>query len=139
MADGQGVGTILDDDLAHVSMTGDPQIIEGSAGTTSAVFTVTLSTPTAFTVTMDYTTVDGVVDSAEAGSDYEAISGTLTFAPGETVKLITVNVYGDTIEEPDEMFGVRLINVDPLNMLGGTIYTTIVNDDFQVYLPLVTR
>ncbi|MFL7791133.1 MAG: Calx-beta domain-containing protein [Anaerolineae bacterium] len=139
LADGQGVGTILDDDLANVSMTSDLQIIEGGAGTTSAVFTVTLSTPTAFTVTMDYTTIDGVVDSAEAGSDYEAISGTLTFAPGETTKLITVNVYGDTIEEPDESFGVRLSNVDPLNVLGGTIYTTIINDDFQVYLPLVMK
>jgi hypothetical protein len=139
LADGQGLGTILDDDSANVYITGDPQIIEGDAGTAPAVFTVTLSMPTAFTVTMDYVTVDGIVDGALAGSDYEAISGTLAFAPGETVKLLTVNVYGDTTEEPDERFGVELSNFDPIDKSPTASYTTITNDDFHVYLPLVIR
>jgi hypothetical protein len=140
LVDGQGMGTILDDDQANLSMTtGDSHIIEGNAGTTTVVFTVTLSTPTAFTVTVDYATGDGGINSATAGSDYEAISGTLTFAPGETIKLINVTIYGDTTEEPDEMFDVTLSNADPINMPTITASITIINDDFRVYLPLITR
>ena len=138
LADGQGLGTILDDDLATVSIASIPQVIEGNVGTTAVVFTVTLSTPTAFTVTVDYATRDGY-NSAAAGSDYEAISGTLTFAPGETMTFIHVNVYGDTIEEPNEIFLVSLSNAHPINILATTSIATIINDDFYVYLPLVIR
>jgi hypothetical protein len=138
LADGQGLGTILDDDLAVVSISASPQVIEGDAGTTPAVFTVTLSTSTAFTVTVDYATEDGY-EGAVAGSDYEAISGTLSFSPGEMVKLINVNVIGDTIVEPDERFLVRLSNPDPISAGANASNATIVNDDFRVYLPLVIR
>jgi hypothetical protein len=139
LADGQGLGTILDDDLATVSMTaGNPQVIEGDAGMKTVVFTVTLSTSTAFTVTVDYTTADGY-NGAVAGSDYEAVSGTLTFAPGETIQLINVNIYGDTIDEPDESFTVRLSNADPISTYINVSIATIINDDFRVYLPLVMR
>jgi hypothetical protein len=138
LADGQGLGTIQDDDLAKVSIAGNPQVVEGDVGTKTATFTVTLSTPTAFTVTVDYATKDGY-NSAEAGSDYEAISGTLTFAPGITVQLINVNVYGDTIDEPNEEFQVTLSNANPINIQANTSYATIINDDFHVYLPLITK
>src|SRR6185503_10578163 len=57
-----------------------------------------------------WTTVDG---TAVAGSDYEAASGTITFAPGEVAKTITVNVIGDYDREADEDFFVRLS--DPVN------------------------
>ena len=50
-------------------------------------FTVTLSAPSASTVTVDYATVDG---SAAAPGDYAAATGTLTFTPGQTGKPITV-------------------------------------------------
>jgi chitinase len=138
LADGQGLGTILDDDLAVVSISAGPQVIEGDAGTTTAVFTVTLSRATAFTVTVDYATADGY-NGAEAGSDYEAISGTLTFVPGETIKIITVTIYGDTTVELDETFLVRLSNPDPINTGANASIATIINDDFRVYLPLVIR
>lgn len=138
LADGQGLGTILDDDVATVAMAAVPQIVEGDVSTTTVVFTVTLSTPTAFTVTVDYATQDGY-NGAEAGSDYEAVSGTLTFAPGETVRLISVNVFGDTTDEPDETFLVRLSNADPISIQVNTAIATILNDDFRVYLPLVIK
>jgi len=140
LVDGQGLGTILDDDKANVSITTDDSyVIEGNVGTTTAVFTVSLSTPTAFTVTVDYATGGGGINGATAGSDYEAVSGTLTFAPGETLKLINVTIYGDTTDEPDEEFYVTLSNADPINMPVTVAPVTIIDDDFQVYLPLVIK
>ena len=44
------------------------------------------------------------------GSDYEAASGTLTFAPGETSRSIIVAINGDTDNEPHETFVVDLSN-----------------------------
>ena len=62
-------------------------------------------------VSVDYTTVDtGAAGVATANVDYLPTAGTLTFAPGETTKTITVDVLGDTIDEPDETFFVDLSN-----------------------------
>jgi hypothetical protein len=56
-------------------------------------------------VTVSFSTRDG---AANAPSDYVATSGTLTFAPGELIKQITVLVNGDTTSEPIEFFFVDL-------------------------------
>ena len=81
---------------------------EGNAGTTPFVFTVSLSEPSATPITVDFSTRNG---TALAGSDYIATSGTLTFAPGEVTKQITVLVNGDTVAEEIEVFFVDLTNV----------------------------
>ncbi len=73
---------ILDDDGAGNDLglfVSNPVIVEGDAGTNSAVFTLDLSRPLAAGLTVAYTTRDG---SAEAGTDYTATSGTATFASG---------------------------------------------------------
>ena len=57
------------------------------------------------TVTVAYATANG---TATAGSDYQAASGTLTFAAGETSKTITVLVNGDRLAESNETFFVNL-------------------------------
>ncbi|XP_054166313.1 sodium/calcium exchanger 1-like [Oppia nitens] len=57
------------------------------------------------TILIDYTTEDG---TAKSGSDYEAISGTLSFGPGEQHKQISVKIINDDIYEEDENFYVRL-------------------------------
>lgn len=54
-----------------------------------AVFTVSLSSTYAADVTVDYATAD---QTATAGVDYTAVSGTLTFAPGETSKTVVVPI-----------------------------------------------
>jgi hypothetical protein len=54
---------------------------------------------------MPFRTADG---SANADQDYIAKPGTLTFAPGETTKTITIEVNGDSEEEADETFYVDL-------------------------------
>jgi hypothetical protein len=83
------------------------ELPEGNTGTTAFVFTVALSESSAAPVTVDYSTRNG---TAQAGSDYAATSGTLTFAPGEVTKQITVLVNGDTTREEIEEFFVDLTN-----------------------------
>lgn len=80
----------------------------GNAGTTPFAFAITLSAPSPLTVTVNYATTDGTATVADA--DYQATSGTLTFAPGETTKTVTVLVDGDSKVEPDETFTVALTN-----------------------------
>jgi hypothetical protein len=83
------------------------ELPEGNAGTTPFVFTVALSQPSTAPVTVNFSTRNG---TAVAGSDYIATSGTLTFAPGELTKQITVQVNGDTVAEEIEVFFVDLTN-----------------------------
>src|SRR5262245_50319814 len=64
----------------------DVSVTEGNDGTTSAVFTVTLSRASSQTVTVNYATADG--SATTANNDYMAASGTLTFAPGQTSQTI---------------------------------------------------
>src|SRR5581483_8422445 len=101
---GVAIGTITDDDQPAVSI-GNVTANEGNSGTTSFTFAVTLSAPSANTVTVDYATFDG---SATAPGDYAATSGTLTFSPGQTAKQIVVAVTGDTTVETSETFTVNL-------------------------------
>ena len=83
---------------------------EGNSGTAEAVFNVRLSAPSGKPVTVNYNTNDG---EAMSGVDYQPASGTLTFAPGETAKTVTVLVNGDTAPEPDENFELNLFG--PVN------------------------
>src|SRR5437867_1833698 len=103
IADGQGVVTISDDD-PNLDIN-DVTVSEGNTGTTLCNFMVTLSLTSTQTVTVDFATVD---DTASAGSDYQAVAGTLTFAPGETNKTVIVKVNGDRLAEPAEYFNVNL-------------------------------
>jgi len=64
----------------------DATVVEGA---TDLGFLVVLSETSASTVTVDYTTLDG---TAVDGDDYQAASGQLSFAPGETRKTVTVSV-----------------------------------------------
>ena len=72
-----------------------------------AALAVELSQASTDAVTVDYATSD---ITAEAGDDYTATSGTLTFAAGETVMAIIVPILDDAIYEPTERFDVTLSN-----------------------------
>lgn len=103
------------------------RINEGNVGTTPLVFTMTLSAASTDPVTVDYATVSG---TATAGSDFLAVSGTLSFAPGETVRTITVDVISDTLHEADETFSVVLANASAnARIVAGSATGTILNDD----------
>ena len=70
-------------------------------------FAVTLNRAAAEQVSVDYATADG---TATAGSDYTAVSGTLTFAPGETAKTVSVAILDDAVDEGKETFKLKLSN-----------------------------
>lgn len=74
---------------------------------------VTLTGPSCSTIKVDYNTSDG---TADAGADYVAESGSLTFTPGQTSKWINVAIVDDDDYEPNEHFYVMLkhhVNVIP--------------------------
>ncbi|MFZ1401156.1 MAG: Calx-beta domain-containing protein [Candidatus Promineifilaceae bacterium] len=141
IADSQGTGTITDDETAVISLSFGPQVAEGDSGTKTAVFTVTLTHPASFPITVDYATEDGFGDDgADAGSDYEAKSGTLTFNPGTDSLPINITIYGDETAEPDERLAIRISNGNPAPILASVAYGDILNDDnMKVYLPMIVR
>lgn len=104
----------------------DTAVTEGNSGSAPATFTVSLSGPSKGTVNVDYATADG---TATAPGDYTATSGTLTFAPGETSKQVSVPVVGDTVSEPDERFTLNLSNATGATIADGVGTGIILNDE----------
>ncbi len=126
LADGTARGTILNDDVLPSLSIADAQLAEGNAGTREMVFTVTLSQPAAGPVTVAFATRDG---TALAGSDYNAATGTLSFAAGETSKTIAVTLRGDTADEIDESFELALSGLTGASFARTSALGTIQNDD----------
>ncbi len=131
VGDGQGLGTIINDDAPPSISTSNVSVTEGNSGTVNAVVTVTLSAASGQTVTVNYATADG---SATAPSDYTAASGSLTFAPGQTSRTITILVNGDTTPEANETFTVGLSGATNATIGVATSVVTITNDDVPVVL-----
>ncbi|NOS70945.1 MAG: LEPR-XLL domain-containing protein [Verrucomicrobia bacterium] len=108
-------------------------VVEGSAGLTEMLFTVTLSNPSSTTVTVCYeSSPDFGVHGADRILDFATVSWSLTFLPGQTTQTIRVQVVGDTVYERDyETFSVLLdlphnATIDPLHQTGTG---TIIDDD----------
>lgn len=89
-----------------------------------AQFVVSLAAPSTQAVSVQYATSNG---TAAGGSDYAPTAGTLTFAPGETRKTISVVVFGDTVLEGNESFLVTLSSPTGATITDGTGAGTIVN------------
>lgn len=128
IADDRGVGTIVDDESnpAAIIISNDTQV-EGNP----EEFFVRLSNPVSDTVTVQYYTID---DTAIADEDYDPVPSTdpitVTFAPGEIEKIITIDTVEDVIAEPDETFSVILENVTgPAVILDDEGVGTILDDD----------
>ncbi|HEY1379633.1 MAG TPA: Calx-beta domain-containing protein [Gemmataceae bacterium] len=119
-----------------ISVTDAPAVTEGNTGTRTATFTVTLSAPSTQPVTVAYATGNG---TATAGGDYQAASGTLTFAPGETTKTITVPVLGDRLGEANETFVVNLSSPTNAIITDGQGAGTILDDEPRVSIGDVTK
>jgi hypothetical protein len=103
----------------------DVAVAEGNSGSGYVVLTASLSAPSTKTVKVDYKTANG---TAVAGGDYGAVSGTLTFAPGQSRATFGVLVHGDTQAEPDETFSVRLTNARNATIADGTAVLTLLDD-----------
>lgn len=127
IADGQGIGAIVDNE-PWISI-GNVSKKEGNGkGTTLFTFTVKLSTAYDQAVTVSYRTVNGTATTGD--SDYLAKTGTLTFAPGETTKTITIEVRRDKKREANETFYVDLFDNSGNSLLNKSRgIGTILNDD----------
>ena len=128
IADGTAIGTITNDDTAPLPAlsVADATVSEGNSGVKDLAFTVSLSAAATGPVTVAYVTNNG---TATAGSDYTAASGTLTFAAGETSKVVHVQVSGDTAVEGNETLTLTLASPSGATIADGTAIGTITNDD----------
>ena len=125
-------GIIQDDDLNHAYVRFNPMgasyhsIVEGQSGSTPVSFSILRATADSNETMVvnwkvygphwfDYPYVDGA-DFLGGKSDSEGgtrPSGSVTFAPGEDVKVITLHIAGDTQIEPDEEILVQISSGDP--------------------------
>lgn len=129
IGDAQGIGTINNDDSPPVGTLSinDVAVVEGNAGTTNLIFTVTRSAGSFGAVGATWTVANGTTNAADFSG---ALSGTVSFADGETTATITVAVAGDTAFETNETFTVNLSSPT-----GGATITdisgagTVTNDD----------
>jgi uncharacterized repeat protein (TIGR01451 family) len=76
-------------------------VVEGTGGTSSAVFQALLSRPSTGLVSVSYTTTP---ITATVGVDYVTTSGTLSFAPGTVSASFEVPIVTDSVVEDDELF-----------------------------------
>ena len=107
----------------------DVPVSEGNSGTTTANFTVSLSSASSQTVTVNYATAD---NTAHAGSDYVNATGTLTFTPGQTSQNISVGINGDVLNEDTVSFNVNLTSPTNATISDNQGVGTIVDDDAPV-------
>lgn len=135
LADSQGSVTIVDDDTTGGGGGGgtptisisDVTIGEGDSGLTPATLVITLSQASSQPVTVDYTTSDS--SATFNGSDYQSRSGTLVFNAGETTKNLELNVVGDAVDEPNEIFHLNLSNASNATIAVAQGDVTIFDDD----------
>jgi len=124
--------------VLHVELAPGYSTIQLSSATYSttedggeASITVTRTGSSDGAITVDYATSD---DTATAGRDYTATSGTLNWADGETAnKTFTININDDNQMEGDETVIISLDNVTGTAILGvpDTAVLTITDNDFN--------
>jgi hypothetical protein len=110
----QALGLIVNDDGVSVQppealilLPFDAQAIEPASGQSEARLGLRLNRVAAEAITVNFLTAPGA--TATAGADYLGPgTGSVTFAPGETLKQITYQVLADTLSEGREFFHVQL-------------------------------
>lgn len=111
-------------------------ITEGNSGTKEITFQISLARSSSLPVTVTYSTANNTAISV---SDYVATSGNLVFIVGETVKTVSVVINGDTIPEADETFFLNLSDAQNALLIDNQGLATIINDDYHLYLPMITK
>ena len=94
------------DDAPSVRISGSNNVVEGD----TLDINVTLAAESGKTVSINLQNTDV---QAIAGLDYSTLNETVTFAPGETNKAVTVSIIDDDIDEVNEVFNV--IALSPVN------------------------
>jgi ELWxxDGT repeat protein len=114
-------------DLATSAVAVEDTVVqEGDSGLATATFRVSLESASAQPVTVAYATEAG---TAQAGSDFVAGSGLLTFAPGELARTVDVAVVGDVADETDESFVLRLSSIGGALLARPRAAAVVLDDD----------
>jgi hypothetical protein len=111
-----------------ISIT-DVSAAEGSAGMRAFTFTASVSGSLKTSASVGFATANG---TASSPGDYTATSGSLSFDRRAKSRTVTVQVVGDTLDEPDETFQVRLSGAVGATIEDGTGVGTILDDDGSV-------
>jgi chitinase len=125
------IGVVLDEDGSGANLglfVSSPTVYEDNVGTKSAVIEVHLSQAYETDLTFAFQTADG---TAEAGSDYVAAEGSVTFLAGQTSTSIEITINGDNAIEKTENFSLVLTPTDDIKN-GSAAHVglvTILNDD----------
>lgn len=126
LANAASTVTLADDDEARLVVS-PASVREGTGGQPPvAAFLVGLTAPSDRPITASYASSSG---SAVSGVDFAPTSGSITFAPGETLKSFGVPIAPDASDEPDETFGVTLSDAGATALQTPTNTGTIVDDD----------
>jgi Ca2+-binding RTX toxin-like protein len=119
-------GTITSDDLLpSINLSANQTIVEGFTSPQNLGYTVTLSSASTQSITVQYATGNG---TAIAGADYTSTSGTLTFNPGVTSQLINIPILNDVINEANETFTLTLSSSTNANLGTTKTVTTTITD-----------
>lgn len=139
IASQQAVATaeILDDDTVPQLVVSDTQTLEGDTpGQNELVFNVRLigdmpldSNGQPLVPTVDFQTGNIAIDTAVAGADYTAVSGTLVFTDSQRVQQVRVPILGNTIDASDKTVALKFINPTNLGLSRREVIGTIINDD----------
>ncbi|MDZ4323871.1 MAG: Calx-beta domain-containing protein, partial [Pseudomonas sp.] len=123
-------GTIFDNDVTHARTYFSVGTGSTAAESGLLTWTVTRSGNVSGTQTIDVLTSDG---TATAGSDYTAMTQTLTFAAGETTKVVSVAPVNDSTAEASETVSLVIRNASSGVITTGTTNATITDDDTLTY------
>jgi hypothetical protein len=128
------VGTILNDDPQPGLSVNDVSILEGAPGDPAlATFTVSLSAPSAQTVSVSYATLPG----SAGPDDFTPISGVVQLAPGDTSATVSAPLLPDLQGEADETFSLLLSSPGDALLLDDLGVATILDDDEPLGFHLV--
>lgn len=144
--------TINDNDMITLNIVKNNDGAENGAGTpTDISFTVTLVDPantattrmSEQTITIDVANAGGPTGDPAETADFSPASDTLTFAPGETTKSLTITVNEDMDNEANETVQSTLTRngmvngfVDGPNQGGTFLADSVINDDDDVTVTL---
>jgi hypothetical protein len=99
---------------------------EGNSGTRAFVFTVSASGSLKGSAAVSFETANG---TADAPADFAAASGSVAFDRRTKTRTVTVHVVGDSVDEADETFEVRLSGASGATIADGVGVGTILDDD----------
>jgi len=133
IADGQGIGTILDDDTPDVTVAVSPSSV-AEDGATNLIYTFTRTGVTAGALTVNFSvggTAAFSTDYTQTGAaTFGASSGTVTIGAGNSSATVTIDPTADATFEPDETIILTVTSGTGYNIANPSLATgTITNDD----------